>query len=41
MKLIFATVEALRIAFEALTANKARATLTTLGIIIGIVGVVT
>ena len=41
MKLVYAIVEALRIAIEALTANKARATLTTLGIIIGIVGVVT
>ncbi len=41
MRILYATVEALKIALEALTANKARATLTTLGIIIGIVGVVT
>ncbi len=41
MKLVYSIVEALKIAFEALTANKARATLTTLGIIIGITGVVT
>ena len=41
MRALYATVEALRIALEALTANKARATLTTLGIIIGITGVVT
>ncbi|MCP3963982.1 MAG: ABC transporter permease, partial [bacterium] len=38
---LYATVEAVKIAIEALRANKARATLTTLGIIIGIVGVVT
>ncbi len=41
MKLPYATVEALKIAVEALAANKARATLTTLGIVIGIVSVVT
>ncbi len=41
MKSAYAIVEALKIAGEALAANKARATLTTLGIIIGIVGVVT
>jgi len=41
MRWLYATVEALKIALEALAANKARATLTTLGIIIGIVGVVT
>ena len=37
----YATVEALRIALAALRANKARGVLTTLGIIIGIVAVVT
>ncbi len=41
MRFVYSIIEALKIAFEALTANKARATLTTLGIIIGIVGVVT
>ena len=41
MKLVYSIVEALKIAVSALTANKARSTLTTLGIIIGIVGVVT
>ncbi len=41
MKLAYSTAEALKIAFAALAANKARSALTTLGIIIGIVGVVT
>ena len=41
MRLAYSTTEALAIALGALAANKARATLTTLGIIIGIVGVVT
>ena len=41
MRLLRETMEALRIAFKAIHANKARGILTTLGIIIGIVGVVT
>jgi len=41
MSRIHASVEAVRIAFAALKANKARGVLTTLGIIIGIVAVVT
>jgi len=41
MSRIHSSVEALRIAFAALRANKARGVLTTLGIIIGIVAVVT
>ncbi|MBT8103869.1 MAG: ABC transporter permease [Gammaproteobacteria bacterium] len=41
MKLIPDTVESLKIAWQAITANKARGALTTLGIIIGIVAVTT
>ena len=41
MKLLLDTVESLRIAWNALIANKARGVLTTLGIIIGIVAVTT
>jgi hypothetical protein len=41
MSRVHASVEALRIALAALRANKARGVLTTLGIIIGIVAVVT
>ena len=41
MSKIHGSVEALRIALAALRANKARGVLTTLGIIIGIVAVVT
>ena len=41
MKLILDTIEALKIAWHAITANKARGALTTLGIIIGIVAVTT
>ncbi|MFV2072064.1 MAG: ABC transporter permease, partial [Thermoanaerobaculales bacterium] len=41
MSRVHASVEAVRIAFAALKANKARGVLTTLGIIIGIVAVVT
>jgi putative ABC transport system permease protein len=41
MKLGFELAESLRIALGALRANKTRGTLTTLGIVIGIVGVVT
>ena len=40
MRLIQEAIEALRIAWGAVRANKSRGTLTTLGIIIGIVGVV-
>ena len=41
MKLILDTIESLKIAWHAITANKARGALTTLGIIIGIVAVTT
>jgi len=41
MKLILDTIESLKIAWHAITANKARGVLTTLGIIIGIVAVTT
>ena len=41
MKLLLDTVESLRIAWNAIVANKARGVLTTLGIIIGIVAVTT
>ena len=41
MKLLLDTVESLKIAWHAITANKARGALTTLGIIIGIVAVTT
>jgi putative ABC transport system permease protein len=41
MKLLLDTVESLRIAWNAIIANKARGVLTTLGIIIGIVAVTT
>jgi putative ABC transport system permease protein len=41
MRLLRETMEALNIALQAIRANKARGILTTLGIIIGIVGVVT
>ncbi len=41
MRLIYEIVEAFKIAIEALKANKARGVLTTLGIIIGILAVVT
>ena len=41
MSRVHSTIEAMRIAFAALRANKARGVLTTLGIIIGIVAVVT
>ncbi len=41
MKKIYATKEAFRIALEAIRANKSRGILTTLGIVIGIVAVVT
>jgi putative ABC transport system permease protein len=41
VRLLLELVESLRIAFAAIRANKTRGTLTTLGIIIGIVGVVT
>ena len=41
MRLPLELAESFRIAFAAIRANKTRGTLTTLGIIIGIVGVVT
>ena len=41
MKLLLDTIESLKIAWHAITANKARGALTTLGIIIGIVAVTT
>ena len=41
MKLVLDTIESLKIAWHAITANKARGALTTLGIIIGIVAVTT
>ena len=41
MRLLLDTVESLKIAWHAITANKARGALTTLGIIIGIVAVTT
>ncbi len=41
MRLLFDTLESLKIALSAIVANKARGALTTLGIIIGIVAVIT
>ena len=41
MKLILETIESLKIAWNAIVANKGRGALTTLGIIIGIVAVTT